>query len=410
MGSDLGGAILAVFAAIASNVGTNSQKKSHLNDENAPISERRVYWLRPLWWFGLVLTILASIGDFLALGIADQALVASLGGGTTLIANVAVAHFWHGDKVYKTDLVGVLFILVGAALFAYTATDSKSPDLSAHDLPHKFVRDWFLGYLGVQTFVMLIFLANIGSSYVSKLRKQWTLSLLSPIMEEIHEQELRIKALERALKTVLQRTDALQHLKLGAKPTARAISRRASMRVLTKNPYAEKNWWEKYIFAACAGTIGGFSVLFGGCTSKMLVAGAVDNPWFYVFLLALLVTLFLQIHFQNRAMQLGETMSVFPVFQAFWITFGVVSGLYFYDLEASWAERFKRVIGIPFMMIGICFLFLHKQRKPQNMSGFTEPLVAAKPSFSCAEDIIHGKAPASEAKQHTTAAIRTSAV
>ena len=47
------------------------------------------------WWLGLSGVIVGAIGDFVALGFASQSLVSALGGGTTLICNVVVAHLWN---------------------------------------------------------------------------------------------------------------------------------------------------------------------------------------------------------------------------------------------------------------------------------------------------------------------------
>ena len=106
-------------------------------------------------------------------------------------------------------------------------------------------------------------------------------------------------------------------------------------------------------------------VLLGGIVAKTFGGGwdLVLKPWFFAFLLGLIITLVLQTHFQNRAMQMGENMAIFPVFQAFWITFGVVSGLYFYNTDTDWGVRFWKASGIAPMILGIAFLFQHQKRE-----------------------------------------------
>ena len=84
-----------------------------------------------------------SIGDFAALGIADQAVVASVGGGSTLVANIFVAHFWHGDAVHLTDVCGVVCVIAGAALFAISSSNSTEDEVEAKDLPHHFTAPCF---------------------------------------------------------------------------------------------------------------------------------------------------------------------------------------------------------------------------------------------------------------------------
>ena len=72
-GNAIGG-IIAVIASAISNVGTNMQKKSHNTERARPASEQRSYYLRPQWWMGFALVVLGSVGDFVALGFATQAL------------------------------------------------------------------------------------------------------------------------------------------------------------------------------------------------------------------------------------------------------------------------------------------------------------------------------------------------
>ena len=100
--------------------------------------------------------------------------------------------------------------------------------------------------------------------------------------------------------------------------------------------------YDKYTYAACAGTIGGLSVLFGSCTGKSLALDgfdAFDEPAFYAFLISMLVCVVVQTHLLNESMQLGGTMAVFPVFEAFWISFGVFGGESHSPLKPQASER-----------------------------------------------------------------------
>ena len=56
-------------------------------------------------------------------------------------------------------------------------------------------------------------------------------------------------------------------------------------------------------------------------------------------------------------------MAIFPVFQAFWITFGVISALYFYNTDKDWGVRWWRASGILPMIIGIACLMQHPAKE-----------------------------------------------
>ena len=95
------GAGLAVAASIVSNLGVNIQKYSHLNEAAKPVRERQPYIRRPVWWLGFALVVFGSLGDFTAFGFASQSLVAALGGGATLVANVVTAQCLNNERLYK---------------------------------------------------------------------------------------------------------------------------------------------------------------------------------------------------------------------------------------------------------------------------------------------------------------------
>ena len=61
---------------------------------------------------------------------ASQALVAALGGGSTLLTNVVVARVWNGDKLVKTDALGVAMIIAGATYFAFEQDTKEVDDMS----------------------------------------------------------------------------------------------------------------------------------------------------------------------------------------------------------------------------------------------------------------------------------------
>lgn len=74
-------------------------------------------------------------------------------------------------------------------------------------------------------------------------------------------------------------------------------------------------WIDKYILAACSGAIGGLSVLFASCTSSSLDSSltAFTEPFFYLYLLAMVLCVVSQTALLNSAMKIGAMMTIFPV-------------------------------------------------------------------------------------------------
>jgi drug/metabolite transporter (DMT)-like permease len=169
------GVILAAVASIISNFGVNLQKLSH--QKEGQFNEDRNYWTDRTWVIGLVMVILGSVFDFLALGFAAQSIVrfcfacrdplkhevssldslvsfillfvSSLSfaldmplkpfvclclfsqvaplGSLTLVANVFFAPLMLGETLDRRDWVGTAAIVVGSAVAVGFATHDEAP-------------------------------------------------------------------------------------------------------------------------------------------------------------------------------------------------------------------------------------------------------------------------------------------
>jgi hypothetical protein len=56
----------------------------------------------------MIAVVVGSVGDFLALGYATQALVTATGGSVTLIGNVLIGYYLNGEDLYLTDMLGTV--------------------------------------------------------------------------------------------------------------------------------------------------------------------------------------------------------------------------------------------------------------------------------------------------------------
>lgn len=238
----------------------------------------------------------------------------------------------------------------------------------------QFFRMYFLLYLSVQTTVIVILLATISHSYFSKLRRDWYSSLLKPTQH-------RMTDLERQVNQLTDDLEAMKQLERKRNPGvldevlkhSHSIERTETSDDADEGEYRRR---DKYIYAMSSGAVGALSVLFGGIIGSMLFqngAQAAFTCWFFYFSLAIMViSLVSQTHLQNRALELGDATAVFPVFEAFWISFGVVSGLIFYNKGESWGSDFKQASGILPMLVGTIFLFMHKETVRGEIARLTD--------------------------------------
>lgn len=293
------GLIIIIVSAVLSNLGVNVQKLSHDREEVKPVLEQQTYYLRPLWLTGFVLVFLGAIGDFEALGFAPQALVAAVGGGFTVLANVFFAHLWLGQVLTKADVVGTLFIIIGIVL----STVANQPDeqLSLVELEKQFFQLGFLIYLGVMTIVLGSIFGQIGA--------------ILRLPRALHESKYRLLP---------------------------------------------------FMYATASGIFGSFSVLMAKCASILLIltlSGENQFVYFttYLFMGGMVCTLLLQTDLLNRAIMEGDTLSVFPMFQCFWIGSSVVGGVVFYEKYTHFTlfDWICLPIALAFIIMGIYLLAKH---------------------------------------------------
>jgi len=389
-GNLLGGG-LVTLASVMSNVGANAQKRSHDQDAEKPEAERIPYIFRWFWWLGMVGVIGGSLADFVALGFASQPLVAALGGATSLMTNVLVAHFWNHEALFKTDIIGVICILIGATIFAITADEAR--EYSLEQLEGFFVNPGFVIYLSIQLLVVFFFLAQIVDSMAYRWRAKVTESLLRPIVNRlVTSEEKRDAKLEAMNERILWLEKRLERYESEAGVGISGMTVSADMAhsgsidtgpsvALSPQQEAEHDteqadegatrgthWVDQYLFAICSGAIGALSVLFAGCASKVIVESVGGNNQFIhgtplLFVAGMIVCAVAQTHLLNRAMMVGDNMIVIPVFQASWTCFGVSGGVVFYN------QGSVNLIGLVFMIVGVACFTKHETQQMAHDRG-----------------------------------------
>ncbi|TMW60580.1 hypothetical protein Poli38472_000622 [Pythium oligandrum] len=290
---------IVIGSAILSNLGVNVQKLSHVREEELPAFKRRMYYTRPIWIIGMILIVLGAIGDFEALGFAPQALVASVGGGCTVLANVFFAHLWLGQILTMTDVIGTLLIIIGVVLS--TVVNEPDDKMSLEELEMQFFQPGFLVYLGVMILILGVMFGEIQA--ISRLPK---------------------------------RNNMAKHRRL------------------------------PFVYATASGIFGSFSVLLAKCASILLILTMGGDNQFvyfttYLFVGGMISTLVLQTDLLNRAIMVGDTVSVFPMFQCFWIGSSVVGGVVFYEKYTRFTvfEWVCLPIALGFIIGGIYLLSKH---------------------------------------------------
>lgn len=121
-----------------------------------------------------------------------------------------------------------------------------------------------------------------------------------------------------------------------------------------------------YYYAICSGIVGAMTVLLAKCSAIMVALTLKGENQFkygltYVFIGGMFVCIIVQTHFLNMATALGDIMTVYPIFQACWITFSVVGGAIFYETDASMTthEAVMYTLALLSIAVGVALLVQH---------------------------------------------------
>ncbi|CAK4066492.1 unnamed protein product [Aphanomyces euteiches] len=383
MKSDFLGATIAISAAIGSNLGVNVQKRSHDKEDAKPKHLRRPYTVRPMWWLGMFLVVFGSLGDLFALGFAPQTLVASLGGGSTIVANVLFAHYWLKQPLYFTDVVGVILVSSGVVVLALSSAEEGK--YSVAQLFELMRAPAFIVYVICTSIFVTFLLIRVRRSTSPALR-------VVDVTEEVRKKELADleKSVQEAEANTPTDSDATKsQTSEQASPFPSPVvdmseekgiiaeeespsSTKSTAKILVSQKHSlviDKHlplYW-----AAISGTLGAQSVLLAKCVMELInMSFSGENQFIYpgtwILLAGMIACLLSQTHALNKATMSGDTMSTFPVFQAFWIGMSNISGIVYFQQAHSFSATQWIMFPSALMLVMVGIILIAKHEKMGN--------------------------------------------
>jgi drug/metabolite transporter (DMT)-like permease len=298
---------LAVGFSFLNAIALNLQKLSmRRHGEDAPVVTQ------PLWLLGFSMTLVGSLMDFVALGLAPASLLAPLA-ALSLVWNMVAAPCFLGERLGRRQIAATLIIFCGAVVTVVFSSHT-SPAYSLEVLVALFLRPSMRIYTIVMPSVIMLFMAAVE-----------VVELMPPERREGN------------------RTLSMVHM-LG--------------------------------YAGAAGVTGGQSILFAKAAMELCKAAASGVPGIgrsgetYIIVTGLVLCLLVQITYLNGALMYHNSLTVVPVYQAFWIVSGVLGGLvYFDEIKGFGALQLGMFcLGIVITIGGVAFLAIlahshHQQPK-----------------------------------------------
>jgi hypothetical protein len=151
----LGLGINFLFSFMAA-LGLNLQKKSLADhaDDNVPPHRQR------MWMFGFITMTMGSVFDFVAFGLAPMSLLAPLA-ALTLVWNMLIAGWMHGERVDRSNLVATGVIFAGVTV-AVIFSSHSTPLYTVEKLVSLFLTGQAIVYMiltivagGVATYLLV---------------------------------------------------------------------------------------------------------------------------------------------------------------------------------------------------------------------------------------------------------------
>ncbi|ETN09741.1 hypothetical protein F442_08074 [Phytophthora nicotianae P10297] len=393
MKSDFIGGTIAVISAFMSIFGVNLQKYSHDKEELRAV--QRPYTMRPIWWVGMICVVGASLGDFLALGFAPQTLVASLGGGSTILGNCLMSHFWLKQSLYLTDIVGVGFVSLGVVVLAAASEEDEGHYQMDQIYALMEAAPFILYALITTAFCMTLYMRarrskapalrvasndkedarvddvqekkrelaskqknSEGSPALDEPSKSKG-AMMSPFPSPIFGNHLSLSPMDNDV------SDHLDEIELSSLKVGKYDESEIEKHTLIIDPKLPLYW------AAISGTIGGQSVLLAKCVVELIsstVSGDNQFQYFgtYVLCAGMAATLLTQTHTLNLATMCGDTMSSYPVFQGFWITMSNISGVVFFQQAGNFTKTQWVMFPTAILLVAVGIYLVSKHEKFGN--------------------------------------------
>ena len=326
------GAILAASGSIASNLGVNMQKYSFILNNKLPKQKQKLKTRQPKWLLGMALVILGSIGDFAALSLAAQSVVAPIG-SVTLVANVFFAHYWLKESLSWIELAGTGLIVSGSVL-AVAFGDHGDTNYNIHDI---------LRFFYGTTFIIYAVLSIALSLALYKFQHP-----ITPMKQKIVDATRRYEAAYDSNDSAAMEYEDFFIASL-------------------QKDYKKHQKYHPFSLCALSGILGGQSVMFGKMVGELISAtfdgdNQFFSPFLYLFILCMLLCVMGQLHYLAVALNFFDALYVVPVFQCFFISFSTLGGASFFnefaDFDATQGILFP--LGLFTTLTGVVVLSRRK--------------------------------------------------
>eukprot|EP00658_Telonema_sp_P-2_P036166 TRINITY_DN26213_c0_g1_i1.p1 TRINITY_DN26213_c0_g1~~TRINITY_DN26213_c0_g1_i1.p1 ORF type:complete len:545 (-),score=93.48 TRINITY_DN26213_c0_g1_i1:96-1730(-) len=346
------GTVMVIAASFVSVCGINVQKLAH-NLNQGKAKEDRISMVKDIrWWGGFLLMVGGSLLDLIALPFVPQSRVSALG-ASGIVANVIITPLFLKETPTRYDWIGCGVVTAGCTLATIFGA-STEPDLTAHCLLEFFTAPAFVVYF------LIITLMLCGLMY---------------LIEGFRRKKNAVIAAQLTENDVFQTKWACEH-----RDQVDSVIQYQGRRLFWYGSARGPTFYP-VVHAGFAGIAGAQSIMLAKAVLILLKDAFSGSGYAGLLLVAFLVPfalcLWLQITFLNIGLKIyPDALFVLPVYQSFWIVFGIASGLIFYqeykDLTPFGYAMF--FLGVAISLVGVAILSKRTSRaRAPFVSGLEKP-------------------------------------
>lgn len=118
------GCLVVLASTTCQNVGMYLQKRAHLRQQRLERTSSPRYWRNWAWWVATLVFVLGVVLDFVSLSLLPTVITLPLG-SIGLVISLLCSHFGLRERVFWSDIVGMVLIMAGACLTVVFATKGR---------------------------------------------------------------------------------------------------------------------------------------------------------------------------------------------------------------------------------------------------------------------------------------------
>ncbi|PVF93497.1 hypothetical protein CPB86DRAFT_742502, partial [Serendipita vermifera] len=335
------GITIGLVASFIQSAGLTLQRKSHLQNEELPESERKVEHRRPLWLVGFTIFITSNVlGSVFQIASLPVVILAPLG-AVSLLWNALFAWLLLGDVFSHYMLIGTVLIAGGAVLIAIFGIVPE-PTHSLEDLLRLFARRAFIVYFSLLGTALLVVLV-ITHIAESRLPAEATNDspMLAPLSDNDHQLE------ETTMTQPSERTPLL-------------MDNKSSTSIAGDAAIANKKMWIAISYASASGILSGMCLLFAKSGVELLLLTFTGSNQFWrweswALVGGLVVFALLQLWYLHKSLILANPTLVCPLAFCFYNLSSIFNGLVYYDQFAllSALKLGLVMLGMTILLAGV---------------------------------------------------------